>query len=96
MWACGWPTTGSTIPLILGCFVVAFLIKLRQVGRCILAAAQLQRRRAWQLRRPRRLTSPQLERPATRGSALRLANVQEAVDQYKSVMHLVRPGVEAT
>ena len=59
---------GSTIPLILGCFVVAFLIVAGSVaagdvfcssGICRVSATARQRRR------PRRVTSPPLEGPAT-------------------------------
>src|SRR6476620_4017235 len=92
---------GSTIPLILGCFVVAFLIV---AGSVAAGDAFLQQRNLQSVcdgAAAAAATSADLaaarETGDVGGSALRLANVQDAVDQYvsrdasRSVVH-----VEAT
>ena len=77
---------GSTIPLILGCFVIAFLIV---AGSVAAGDAFLQQRDLQSVcdgAAAAAATSADLaaarETGDVGGSALRLANVQEAVDQY--------------
>ena len=79
---------GSTIPLILGCFVVAFLVV---AGSVAAGDAFLQQRDLQSVcdgAAAAAATSADLgaarETGDVGGSALRLANVQEAVDQYVS------------
>jgi len=79
---------GSTIPLILGCFVVAFLIV---AGSVAAGDAFLQQRDLQSVcdgAAAAAATSADLaaarETGDVGGSALHLANVQEAVDQYVS------------
>ena len=79
---------GSTIPLILGCFVIAFLIV---AGSVAAGDAFLQQRDLQSVcdgAAAAAATSADLaaarDTGDVGGSALRLANVQEAVDQYIS------------
>ena len=79
---------GSTIPLILGCFVLAFLLV---AGSVAAGDAFLQQRDLQNVcdgAAAAAATSADLavarETGDVGGSALRLANVQEAVDQYVS------------